>query len=372
MSDFGELRAWLAGQSHAGMPLHELLAAWPDTEQLAHEVLPYLSEQVRRLDVRVAPTDGVPYSAWFDVWLERAMQLDERGDMPGALAAYQDCLRIKPDCIPAQVNHFRLRHHGVPFKHVLAAHSWEAHGPYGDESWEAVCDAVSVMDEVDADSFVRMLDALWHNVEHQSTLYPSTLALAYFLMCMLDRQGEELDARSREAIFTWLSTIAGWGLRACLNINDGEEWRGQKMCDALGTLPGCMDLVMATVSYDEERVWWEAHRRQSVWFRDESFEGYEEYERCELPFFPDEVFACDSLLASVPQNKIYDGLYGVLYQVIAAGLPVYRRIQRLYPGEADLLMWLGGHFAEADREEVVARLGKTRVMEMMASAHLKW
>lgn len=373
MSDFGELRAWLAAPSHTGTGLHELLVAWQDTEQLAREVLPYLSEQVRRLDVRVAPTNGVPYSAWFDVWLERAMQLDEQGDVSGALATYQDCLRIKPDCIPARVNHFRLAHRGVPFKQVLATHAWEAHGPYGDESWEALRDAVSVMDEVSADLFVRKLDALWDHVEHQGTLYPSTLALAYFLMCVLDRQGDaSLDVTSREAIFTWLSTIAGWVLRAFLIRSDGEQGVPGEMLAALDKLPGCMDLVIATISFNEERVWWEAHRRQSVWFRDESFEGYEEYERCELPCFPNEVFVRESLIASAPQNTIYDGLHGVLYQVIAAGLPMYRRIQRLYPGEADWLMLLGGHFAEVEREEVLKRLGRPRVLEMMASAQLRW
>lgn len=369
--DFGEVRAWLASSAHAGPSLHDVLASWSDTAQLTREVLPYLRAQLRRLDVRVAPTDGVPCSAWFDVWLAEAYALDASGDVKGARAVYEDCLRIKPDCIPARVNHFRLRHRGVPFENVLAGHTWEAHGPYGDESWDVVREAVRVMDQVDADAFVQLLDSTWNDVEHQSTLYPSTLALAYFLMCMLDRR-DALDATIREAALDWLSTVAGWVLAPFLIRDDEMRGDPEEMWSALDTLSGCMDLEFASLSRDEENVWWAERRCQSVWPRDASFGGYEEYERCDLPCFPDEVFVRASPTAPVPQHMIYDGLHGVLYQVIAAGLPLYRKVQQVRRGEADWLVCCGGHLAQRDRDEVLGRLGRPGVITMMANMTRQW
>lgn len=344
MSDYGELRAWLAMGEHDGESLHAMLSSWPDMEELTREVLPYLSDQLPRLDVRVEPYQGVPYSAWFDVLLEGAMRLDSCGDFEGAKRGYALCLRLKPDCVPACVNLFRITHRGAPVAGMLSTQRWEAHGPYGDESWENIQRALSVLQGQSDEGFMQALDDLWGDVEHQSTLYPSTIAVAFFLIFLLD-SGELSRAQCR-ASCDWLTTVVAWivePLYESFYETPGDEVEKARW---LGDLWSFLDMKFTPgQTYETEALWWVHHRQNGVWEHDETWQGYEDYECCKLPMFEHEAFLRHG------QNVIYDGIFGALYQVIASGIPVYARVQQVHEDVCNSLWMYLGHMAHDMRPD---------------------
>ena len=348
-SGWGDLRAWLGQDTLDGAKVHTLFERWPNKAELKEAVLPYCLDQLRRQGRGVEPRRSVPYSGWFDGLLQEAMALDEALAHGQAIRAYRDCLCLKPNCLPAALNMHRLRHRGHGFGQLLEQ-GWEAFGPYGDESWMRLEKGLREMEGEDPEQVDTILENLTFDIEHQLTLYPSTLALAAFLIHGLDHEREDrghVAASMRRLAHMVLYTMVP--PYTAQDLAEGTLWPVAKCWSFVD--PYIVSLGQGQRTTVDEAALWFEHRQYAVWHQ-ASWEGYNTWESCKIPCFAQAPFIQGK------RNLIYDNISASIFQVIASGLPVYRRLARETPGQrfTDQVLWHVGHFARQEQEVIRQRV----------------
>lgn len=391
---WGELRSWHAQEHLRGRHLGPLLDRWyhQRPEELFEAVIPYCLDKIRQRDEKsVHPLSPVPYSAWVDRLLEEAMDADRERRDEDAIRAYEKLLCFKPDCVPAHLNLYRLRHRDTPFDVLLDTHDWEAHGPYGSDSWENVKSHLIALDPRSGEHGAQRLPlstvmrSLMVDIEHQATIYPSTLATIELLIMLMDRPENGLLESEEQKLATFLRDLLFYTLFSPYHSYDMHELSSRdeaRRAEAIAqfswpvkSMWSFVDPVVKRFSNTSAlRSFVRAHytvaegatrapiadlffeKRGYCICLDDSPRTYYEYEVCKLPCLQGDAFWREE------RNLVYEHIAMPIFQSITAGIPVFERFCQTHePQECarhEALLWHLGHFARERQSRIAARVPK--------------
>ena len=395
---WGELRSWHAQEHLRGRHLGPLFERWSlaRPEEFTGVTLPYCLEQIRqRPEKSVHPYSPVPYSSWLDRLLEAAMTADRERRDEDAIRAYEAILCFKPDCVPAHLNLYRLRHRHTPIRELIAAHDWEAHGPYGSDSWHNVSHQLTMLDPRSRTSddepghLAPITRSLMMDVEHQSTLYPSTLAAIQLIIMLMDREehaeSEALSASAQRQLASFLLDLFFYTLFSPYHSHDlhelssRDEERRRKaiaqFCWPVAAMWSFIDPIIKRFPDRHQAMRFaRTHhtmpegasrapvaelffdRRSYYMYVDDGARAYRDYEVCKLPCLSGASFW------RAEQNLVLEHISMHVYQAITAGIPVFERFYDAHHDDPEdnhhheALLWHLGHFARRSQDRIKARI----------------
>ena len=129
--DWGTVKSLLhSDHPLAWKALWFIIDNWPEEDreqQLIPYVLSYLTERPT-----ISQSCLVEYTSWFVNRVHRAFCLECSGNYKEAIIAYEECLRLKHDCVPVALALHRLKGRSKSLLEYCEDHPWDLITGYGD------------------------------------------------------------------------------------------------------------------------------------------------------------------------------------------------------------------------------------------------